>query len=512
MIYVLTPNEVRQADETAINKFNIPSVILMENAARSIAELIKTIPGYDNNFSSKIAVFCGVGNNGGDGYALARHLVDLGDVEVFWIGDSKKMSSETKQNFDILKSLGIRVEHITHSDQISSIDDDYDLIVDALIGVGGTENLKGIVVDLLEKINMMPGIKVAVDVPTGLNALTGQCHPDTFVADYTVTMFAIKTGMVIGDGPEFCGNIVVGRLGAPQTIVDEICNTFIIEKNDFLANLPSRKRNSSKFDYGKVLVIAGSHKMPGAAALVANSAIKNGAGLVYLFTPKIHSKTLPEIIAFEAQSNQFGTFSIENLPEILEFSKKVSVLAIGPGMQINDETEQIVAEIINNCSKDIPILLDADAITPNLQKLKLNQNVLLTPHIGEFSRLTGIAREEIIKNPIHYAQQWATKMHCNILLKGPTTIITNGKQTFLNTYGSPVLATAGSGDVLTGIIASFVAQGSDIFVAGVIGAYLHSKIGEFYEKEFFNRGLTASKMIDLIEVVYNGLTKEIDVE
>jgi len=512
MINVLTPEQVRQADDTAIKKYNIPSLILMENAARSIAELIKTLIGDETYFPPKIAVFCGVGNNGGDGYALARHLVDYGDVFVYWIGDSKKMSSETKQNFDILSNLGIELKHITNNDHIILIEDDYDIIIDALIGVGGTENLKGIVVDLLQKINSLKGIKIAVDVPTGLNASTGKAHPNTFVADYTVTMFAIKTGMVIGDGPEFCGNIVIGRLGAPQSIVNEMCNTYILEKNDFWTNLPFRWRNSSKFDYGKVLVVAGSHKMPGAAALVANSAIKNGAGLVYLFTPKIHPQILPEVIAFEAKSNQLETFTLENLSEIIDLGKKVNSIVVGPGIQINDETERFVAELIKKFSKDTPILLDADAITSNLQNLKLNNNVLITPHIGEFSRLTDIPREDISKNPIYYAQQWANKLGCNILLKGPTTIITNGNRTFLNNYGSPALATAGSGDVLSGIIASFVAQGKDIFVAGVIGAYLHSLVGEIYEKNYFNRGLTASKIVDLIEVVYNELAKEINGE
>lgn len=509
MIYVLTPEEVRKADEIAIKKFNIPASILMENAARSIAELIKTLPEYTSDSFSKIAVFCGVGNNGGDGFALARHLVDYGEVNVFWIGDAKKMSPETKQNFDILFNLGININQITNLEQIQLINDEYDIVIDALIGVGGTENLKGIVVDLLEIINSFQGIKIAVDVPTGLNALTGQTHPNTFVADYTVTMFAVKSGMVLGQGPDFCGNIVVGRLGAPQSIVEEICNTFIIEKNDFWINLPARYRNSSKFDYGKVLIVAGSPKMPGAAALVANSAIKNGAGLVYLITPKIHPLTLPEVIAFEAKTNSSGTISAENLSEIIEFSKNVNVIAIGPGIQVNEETGKIVTEIIKKRSKDIPIILDADAITPILRKVKLNYNVLLTPHIGEFSRLIGVSREEIAKNPLSYAQLWANKLNCNILLKGSTTIITNGKQTFLNNYGSPALATAGSGDVLSGIISSFVAQGKDVFISAIIGAYLHSQIGEIYEKNFFNRGLTATKMIDLIEFVYNELSREI---
>lgn len=508
MIYVLTPEEVRKADQTAIIDYKIPPSILMENAARSIAELVKSIISNVELNGIKIALFCGVGNNGGDGFALARHLVDYGKVDVYWIGNPEKMSNETKMNFDILSNLEILVNHISNTKDLAKIIYDYDIIFDALIGVGGSEKLNGFVVDVLDAINKAECLKIAVDVPTGLNAETGNAHPNTFIADYTVTMFAIKTGMLLGRGPDFCGNIVVGQLGAPQNIVEQLCCNYIIEKKDILAWLPKRVRNSNKFDYGKALIVAGSVNMPGAAALVANSAIKAGTGLVHLYSPKSHPLLLPEVIPTELPTNTQGSLSTSYIEHILEASKNVNVIAIGPGIQINDDTRKIVEELIKHRSKSTPIILDADAITSNLLEFKLDQNVLLTPHLGEFARMIGINREEVALNSLALTKYWARKLNCKILLKGPTTIISDGEKTFLNTYGSSTLATAGSGDVLTGIISSLAAQGCDLLISAALGAYIHSKIGEHFASKIASRGLTASKMIDLIEVVYHELEKE----
>lgn len=508
MLYVLTPEEVRQADEFAIKELNIPSQILMENAARSIAEFIASLISNEKEINHTFSIFCGSGNNGGDGFALARHLVDYGEVYVYWIGDIKKMSPETKMNFELLSNLDIQIIHLTNKNDVENIDLNTDFVIDALIGVGGNENLKGLVVDILKKLEEFYGTKIAVDVPTGLNSQNGQAHPNTFTANYTITMFAIKTGMVIGQGPDYCGNIILGKLGAPHSIVVDLSSSFILEKNDILINLPLRIRNSSKFDYGKVMIIAGSNSMPGAASLVANSAIKTGAGLVYLFTTNIHPQILPEIIPTKLSSDEVGAIHPENIDLILKFSESMNVIAVGPGLLINDSTQSIIEEIITKRDKKIPLILDADAITPNLLKLELDENILLTPHIGEFARMTGLSREQIATNPLNYANEWANKLNCNILLKGATTIITNGKNNFLNINGSPALATAGSGDVLTGIIASLTAQGSDLLQSAIIGAYLHSMLGDYYSSKIASRGLTASKMIDLIEVIYNEIEQD----
>lgn len=508
MLYILTPQEVRQADEYAIKELNIPAQILMENAARSIAELIASLISNESEESHTFSIFCGSGNNGGDGFALARHLVDYGEVWVYWIGDNNKMSPETKMNFELLSNLDVRITHITNKKDIEEIDIYSDFVIDAMIGVGGSENLKGLVVDILKKLEDFDGTKIAVDIPTGLNSENGQAHPNTFKANYCVTMFAIKTGMVIGKGPDYCGNIIIGKLGAPNSITSKLCNSFILEKNDVLVNLPLRFRNSSKFDYGKVMVIAGSNSMPGAAALVANSAIKTGAGLVYLFSTNIHSHLLPEIIPTQLLSDDDGAIHINNIEKILEISQKMSVIAIGPGLLINNNTQSLIQEVITKRDKNIPIILDADAITPNLPKVELDNNVLITPHIGEFARMTGLSREEIATNPLLHANKWAKKLNCHILLKGATSIITNGQINFLNINGVPAMATAGSGDVLTGIIASLIAQGCDLLQSAIVGAYLHSMLGDYYSTKIASRGLTASKMIELIEIIYNELEQD----
>lgn len=506
MIYLLSPKEVQKADQVAINKYGLPALILMENAARSIAELIKSLIQNSGNTTLQFGVFCGSGNNGGDGFAVARHLVNYGQVFVYWIGDTQKMSPETRTNFDILSKLPVEVIHIKDKEQIFEINNDFDYIIDALIGVGGSEDLRGIVVDILDFLNNCGGVKIAVDVPTGLNSETGAAHSLAFVADYTVSMFAIKTGMVIGEGPNLCGNIIVGNLGAPNSIVTELSNTFILERNELEYLLPVRYTQSSKFDYGKALMIGGSLSMPGAPALMANACIKSGAGLVYLFSPKIHSQTLPEVIPLHPIEFDEQEFWKANLDYLIEFANKMAVVAIGPGMGIN--TNKTTMELVKNLISKVPLILDADALTNDLLEMELNENVLLTPHIGEFSRIIGISRDKIAKNPIYYAKKWAKKLNCNILLKGSTTVITNGTTTFINNNGTPALATAGSGDVLTGIIAGLVAQGKSIFDAAVLGAFLHGMIGEYYTTKIATRGLTASKMIDLIEVIYNEIEQK----
>lgn len=505
MQFILTPNEMRQADRTAIDTFKIPGELLMENAGRSVSDYTNEIIAKKNIKNPRILILCGNGNNGGDGFAAARHLANKYPVRILWIGAEIKMSPETYQNFEIANRMEITMDHLENESDIDNYNFSADIILDALIGVGGSEDLKGLAPLLLQKVNIQKAIKIAIDVPTGLNSETGFSHPDSFIADYTVTMYALKTGMLLNDGIELCGEKIVASLGSPEKIISQISRISFLEDSDVSFLLPDRKRISTKFDYGRVVILAGSKHFPGAAALAANSAIKIGAGLVYLLSPVIHPAVLPEIIPAQLPSDEYGYIDMQAKPYVLEYIKKASILAIGPGIGDRETTIELIYELFKELPPTLPILLDADALKAVNEHSILRKNIILTPHIGEFSRITGIDRDTISKNANTLAQEWAEKLNCTILLKHVPSIITDGDYSYWNLGGNPGMATAGSGDVLTGIIAGLIAQGLSPLEAASFGAYIHSKAGDYYAQAYSQETLTSSAIISALDTVLHSL-------
>lgn len=501
MKYILTPEQMRNTDRYAIDTLAIPAIILMENAARSSAIYIRKFLNEQHSSDCKILLLCGNGNNGGDGFALARHLKNDYEVSVLWLGSLDKMSEETSVNFNTLNKIGISTNHIGKEDDIAEKFPEADCIIDAMIGVGGSENLKGLVVPLLQKANSAKAVKIAIDAPTGLNTDTGFSHENAFRADLTVTMFAIKTGMLLNEGLDHCGKIQIADLGAPKEIVKRFSETYCIESSDLHSLIPSRNRISSKFDYGKVVIIAGSRNMPGAAALAANSAITAGAGLVYLFTPQVHSSLLPEVIPVVVPSNDVGAFAMKGLDVVMPWVEKADVVAFGPGFGPAKETVLFSKMLIESIPQEIPVIIDGDGLKAVDFDTKLRSNLLLTPHIGEFAAIIGAKREDVATKTAILAREWAAKLDCNVLLKHVPSIITNGKQSYWNMNGNPGMATAGSGDVLTGLIASFAAQKHDLFQAAALGAYLHGAAGDWFAENYGYSSLTASALIQSLREV-----------
>ncbi len=495
MKHLLNISSVRQADNEAITDFGISSILLMENAARSISDFIK------NKFfdKKKIKIFCGAGNNGGDGFAIARQLCSDFEVEIFQIGLISKMSKETLCNYEITKKLKIPTLSIDKKEILNTIDLNCDIIIDALIGVGGNENLKGIVCDILLKINQTNTMKIAVDVPTGLNADTGKISEFCFNADYTITMFAPKIGLYLNDGREVCGEIILADLGAPSYIANNLSNDFILEDKDISELLGIRKKNTSKFDYGRVLIVAGSGNFSGAATLTANAAVKSGAGLVELISPVMHSHLIPEVIFHKAKAKQNGFMTTENLDLALSRLENANTLVIGPGIGCDLETLDFAEKLINNAPKSIKIVIDADAlrVVNNLQFK--SEKMILTPHIFEFARMFNIDVKDIKQNSYQIAKEKAKEKNCVILLKNVPSVITNGDRTYLNIAGNPGMATGGSGDVLSGIIGSIAAQGIELLESAAIGSYIHSKAGDEYVKQFSEQSLSAGNIIEFLK-------------
>ncbi len=501
MKYLLSVEQVRKADNYAIENLKIPSIILMENAARSASDFIRNIISEQNLQAPKICIFCGSGNNGGDGFAIARHLnnnLPDSDIKVYLNGSPEKMSNETKTNYDNLKNLNFEITEIEENN-IPDLDLNYDIIVDSLIGVGGSENLRGKIIPLLRKINESRAVKIAVDIPTGLNAETGAYHIDSFAADYTVTMFAEKKGMYLNNASAITGCIKTADLGAPGQIVKDLSDTAMIEKKDIRKILPQRKSNSIKFDYGRVLILAGSKDMPGAAALAANASVRAGAGLTYLLTPNIHPSVFPEVITFKTGNDIFKKDDLEN---ILEKTKKAGVIAIGPGIGNDPESIDLMRELIFSINPEIPLILDADAIKAIKPDDVLRKNIIITPHIGEFADLIGKNRKEIADNSHQIVGEIAAKMNCVIHLKHHPTVSADGSTSYWLNSNNPALACGGSGDVLTGIIAALVAQRVKPIKAAALGAYLHLNSSLKMSEECAEEAFKGTDIIEGLKKVF----------
>jgi NAD(P)H-hydrate epimerase len=372
-----------------------------------------------------------------------------------------------------------------------------------MIGVGGSEDIKGLANEILIKLKSNYALKIAVDAPTGLNTDTGVASEYCFHADFTITMFAPKTGFFLNDGPKVCGNINTAYLGAPQSIVDSLAEISILEDNDLIELIPLREKNTSKFDYGRVMIIAGSEKYLGASCLNANAAITAGAGLVQLYSTNMHPSLLPEIIFQKLPETVDGTIDESSIDIILNDLNNVNTVAIGSGIGDNPSTINFVKQIIELIPNDKVMIIDADGLRAISKDSILNKNIILTPHAGEFSRLTGIERELIEKSPNAYVNEWAKKLNCNIVLKSHPVVIGNDELSYWNITGNAGMATAGSGDVLTGIIAGLAAQGIEPLTASALGVYLHAKAGDIYTDYFNEESLTASELINYLPEAMN---------
>ena len=491
MKYFLIKEQSYEIDKFAINELGIPSQVLMENAAHSSFNIIQNILANRNENIGSIILLCGSGNNGGDGFALARYLHNDYNITIYFKGDISKMSDETLLNYNICNKL-----NITFINSITEIkNSNPDLIIESLIGIGADENINNNLSDFLYEINKFYCLKIAIDSPAGLNIDTGIAHQNSFKADYTITMFSEKLGLFLNDGLNISGKVISANLGLPNKYISNFAKIKSFEKENLLKLTKVRNINSSKFDFGRICIIAGSKDMLGAGTLAANAAISAGAGLVHLVSTARHSALLPEVICHTFPENDSGTLPLKYLNEILEITSKSDVIAIGPGLSNSKEVLNLVIKIIQE-NENNKIIIDADALKCIDLESELNSNFIITPHIGEFSNITGIDRTKIAKNRITLVQEWSSKLKCNIILKGFPTVIANNEECYLNLTGNSGLASAGSGDVLTGIIAAVYARYDNPIEVSAIATYIHGDIADKYILNNSKSSLTASKIIN----------------
>lgn len=502
---VVTAAEMRQIDQDTIEGIGIPGIVLMETAG---SEIVRVIERHYSTAQS-IVIFVGKGNNGGDGLVIARQLSHTGcDVSIFLVSPAESFTGEARTNLDIARNLGLKIEEIQAD--FAFLDTLHcDLLIDAIFGTGLRGNVRDPIANIINAINDLSIPILSVDLPSGLDADTGHPLGTCIQADKTVTIGLPKRGLLLHPGAELAGELEIVDIGFPQQVIDaqNIKVNWTTEK-DAAEWLPSRTPASHKGSYGRVLVIAGSTGMTGAATLTSEAALRVGAGLVTLAIPKslnpILEVKLSEVMTLALPETEEGSLAASASTHILEFAEKTkSIVAIGPGLSQHPETVALVHQLINeNRKRDLGlrIVVDADGLNALSQATELisslGEEAVLTPHLGEMARLTDTPIPSLATDRISIAEKFAQKHRVTLVLKGAPTITSDPKgNTWINSTGNPGMATAGMGDVLTGIIAGLMAQNVSSETAAVLGVYLHGLAGDITAEAVGMHGLIAGDVL-----------------
>ncbi|WP_053955313.1 NAD(P)H-hydrate dehydratase [Inediibacterium massiliense] len=503
---VVRGDEMKKLDRMAMDEFLIPSMILMENAGIAVCEeILKNIKE-----NEEIVIVCGVGNNGGDGFVVARHLFHRGiPTKVCIIGAVEKFSQDAKMNYHILQKLNIPI-HIIQKDlkKFVNILEKSHMIIDAIFGTGLSREIDCFTKKVIQTMNDLKKKVVSIDIPSGIGANDGKIYGEAIRANQTIVLELPKIGNLLYPGAEYTGELKIKKIGIPKDTFSKISlNVNLITKEIVKKILPIRKKDTYKGDYGKVYILAGSAGMTGAGILSCKAALRSGAGLLKIPISEslntIMETKLVEGITIPLHEYKKGILGINDIVKIVKIIEESNVIAMGPGSGNNREIEELLRNILENTKK--PIVLDADAINGLANRkefIKLIEgHVVLTPHMGEMSRLIGLDIEYIKKHPIEVVLEYAVKWNVVIVLKGARTIVGNPKkEIYINRTGNPGMAKAGSGDVLTGIITGFISQGIDLFHAAIAAVYIHGRAGDLAAQKLGEYGMLASDMINEIPV------------
>lgn len=485
---MLTSAEMKASDKAAIEEYGIGSMVLMERAALQTVQVILDRYGTD----LYVGVMAGNGNNGGDGIAIARILQERGiRAEINMVGEASKLSPEAAAQLETAQKLNIPIHYgVEHTL--------YDVIVDAIFGIGITRNVEGKYRKAIEAVNASRAKVVAVDIPSGVNTDDGSIMGCAIKADITVTFAYRKLGLMLYPGASCAGEVVCVPIGIPGAVTAKK-RTGVVTFTDWKKDLhfPGRSPSGNKGTFGKVLLIAGSRNMGGACFLSALSAYRTGAGMVRVFTAaqnrEVLLKKLPEAIVDTYKDDAGADITKEEAKVLLSGLEWADIVAVGPGISVSEKAKTILESLLSQCDK--PMVIDADALNllaRNAELLKLfafgyrksDSDVIFTPHLGEFSRLMQCPVAKIKKDMIASCKAFTRKYDVSLVCKDARTLVSKrGKLTYLNASGNDGMATAGSGDVLTGIIAGLLAQGYSGFEAAVMGTYAHGLAGDFARRK-----------------------------
>ncbi len=497
---ILTAAQMRYLDRTA-QDHGIPGAILMERAGRAVAEAaLRLVEGEEG----PIVIICGRGNNGGDGFVAARHLIHMGlDVQVFLAARADDVSGDARTNLLRLPEVGLEAIELTDPAPVAAACQNASLIVDALLGTGLSGEVRGLVADLIRVMNDSARAILAVDLPSGLDSDTGAILGVAVRARETVTLGLPKLGLYLYPGQDLAGDITVADLGFPADLVAATPSAAELTEPDWVGRqIPRRDRSANKGDFGRVLIVAGSVGMTGAACLAAQAALRAGAGLVYVGCPAslndILEVKLTEAITIPLPETEERTLHPSARDRVLTLADSMDVLAIGPGLSRHPGTAQLVRDLVARCPK--PFVLDADGLNAVAEDTSVltgdHAPAVLTPHPGELARLLGASVSEVQAHRAELARKAAQIFRSVLVLKGAYSLsVEDNQRLMVNPTGNPGLATGGTGDVLTGIIASLIGQGLTPFIAAAAGAYVHGLAGDIVADRLGHVSLIAGDLL-----------------
>ncbi len=506
---LVTASQMKFIDEKATKEFHIPAIVLMENAANELCQAICGIEGYQ---AKRFLVIAGPGNNGGDGFAAARKLLNKNlAVKTIMLSKPEELKGDSKTNYDILKSIGADIRTVTDVTAIKRELGDCDVVVDALFGTGLQRPLDGLYKAAVELVNNSGRFVVSVDIPSGLDSDTGKPKGAAVVANITVTFAYEKLGHVLYPGRGLCGHVITADIGIPAFISDLAgIHHFVVRESDIRRLVRHLARNdySHKGSYGHLAVIAGSTGKTGAAVMSSIAALRIGAGLVTAAVPKslnqVFETNMTEVMT-EPVSDIDGFFCEDAYDKIMTLIEGKIAVVIGPGISTRPETVKLVRRLVRGIT-NIPVILDADALNIIAKDISIideaKTELILTPHPGEMARLTGKSVAKVLADKVAISREFATKHSVSLVLKGADTIIaTKDGKIHVNTTGNAALATAGSGDVLTGMVGGLLAQGLSPLRACVIGVYIHGAVADDIAGKYGKVGIVATDLPGIIPSV-----------
>lgn len=487
---------MKAADSYTIREKKIPSLILMERAARTFVETVM-----ERKLDlSNVCVVCGSGNNGGDGFAIARLLLEKGGcVTAVMAGNPDHCTEETLRQMELFREAGGTVGN-------SFEEGEYSILIDAVFGAGLSRRVEGDYLACIEAMNRSGGVKLAVDVPSGVSTTTGEVATSAFRADLTVSFQCAKLGCVLYPGRDYAGEVTVTDIGVDTSVLEgDREAAYALEEKDVKAMLPERRPNSHKGDYGKALIIAGSRGMAGAAYLTALAAYRTGAGLVQIYTPE-ENRTILQTLLPEAIIRCYDFFDEKELLRLLSWA---DVVSIGSGLGTSDKSRRILQTTLENVQ--VPCVVDADGLnllaehSRYLSRLP-HDHFVFTPHMKEMSRIVKKPVEELQRNRMEILTQFTGEARITCVLKDARTCICRqGEHPYVNLSGNAAMAKAGSGDVLAGVITGLIAQGMTCFDGAVLGVYLHGLAGEAAREEKGIYSVLARDLADAVGTVLKRL-------
>ena len=512
---VLDAAQMRAADRLTIEEIGVPSIVLMENAGRQVVAAIEA--SCADLALSRVAVLCGRGNNGGDGFVVARAMAQRGlEVVVFLAGRVADVHGDARTNLDIVRRLGVTVEEVPdaaawerHGPEVAVCD----LVVDALVGTGLTAPLAGLLEAIVTDINGTGLPVVSIDLPSGVSADTPQVLGACIRARVTVTLAAPKIPLVLAPAADRAGELVVAEIGIPARVIDDLegPRLELLTPAHVRSRIPVRARDAHKGDCGHVVLVAGSPGKTGAARLAGLGALRSGAGLVTVATPASSASlvaSVPEYMTAALVETDVGTVAPAALEAVLALP--ADVLAVGPGLGVGNGPRALVRGLVERTPG--PLVLDADALNvladdPTVLGARRDRETVVTPHPGEMARLAGTTTTDVQGNRIDYARACATEHGVHVVLKGARSILaTPDGAVFINPTGNPGMASGGTGDVLTGVVAAWWAQLRDPAAAMTVGVHVHGLAGDLAVERVGETALTASDLAAQLGAAVTALT------